>query len=155
VSRGRSVDMLTSWTSSHAFCFFPFVAAAIPWSEARKHIIVVRLHPARSLPPPLRRLPPPAPPSFAIALLYSTLRPSGLAGQSVHSRMETCSLTRADYRREASRGKGEPFFSDTSWHFFRPVLYFACDCTHIHTHQRLCRNMRRTGTALATWSLVM
>jgi hypothetical protein len=24
--------------------------------------------------------------------------------------METCSLTRADYRSEASRGKGEPFF---------------------------------------------
>jgi hypothetical protein len=65
----------------------------------------------------LHTLTPTPPPSSAatttnipIARLSPTVPPSGSAGQSVQSRMETCSLTRADYRSEASRGKGEPFF---------------------------------------------
>jgi hypothetical protein len=146
--------MLTMWTSRHTLPYltvasFPLWYAAVPWWKSTAVWLFTPL------------LTPTPPPSSATststhchcAALYR--RPSPAAGQSVHSRMETCSFTRADYRSEASKGKGEPFPFDTSWHFLRPVLYFACDCTHIHTHRRLCCNMRRTGTALATWSLVM
>jgi hypothetical protein len=66
--------MLTIWTSRHTLPYltvasFPLWYAAVPWWKRT----AVWLFTPRFLPPPLRRLPPPAPAStIAIALLSTT-----------------------------------------------------------------------------------